>query len=49
MESQSAPLPAVADPIGGFTADALELHLGAHAGAPAFWLERKRAAHARFA
>jgi Fe-S cluster assembly protein SufD len=49
MARQSPSLPAVADPIGGFTAEALELHLATQANAPAFWLEKKRAAYARFA
>jgi len=49
MAQVERPLPAVADPLGGFTQDALETHLKSLAKAPAFWLERKRAAYERFA
>lgn len=35
--------------IGNFTAEAFVAHLAAQAGAPAWWLERKREAYARFA
>jgi Fe-S cluster assembly protein SufD len=41
-------LPSVADPIGGFTPEAFTRHLASQAGAPAWWLDRKRAAYARF-
>lgn len=43
------PAAASTSPIGGFTADLFEEHLTAQAGAPAWWLERKRAAYERFA
>jgi Fe-S cluster assembly protein SufD len=49
MVEQSASMPAVADPIGAFTEQALERHLASLEKAPAFWLERKRAAYAKFA
>ncbi len=39
---------ALASPVGAFTPDALEAHLASLAGAPAWWLERKRSAYARF-
>jgi Fe-S cluster assembly protein SufD len=35
--------------IGSFTTEAFAAHLAAHAAAPAWWLERKRAAYAKFA
>jgi Fe-S cluster assembly protein SufD len=35
-------------PIGTFTAEAFAAHLRTQDGAPAWWLERKRAAHERF-
>jgi Fe-S cluster assembly protein SufD len=37
-----------ADLVGGFTPEVFERHLASRAGAPAWWLERKRAAYARF-
>src|ERR1700690_4237528 len=37
-----------ADPVGAFTSEVFERHLAALASAPAWWLERKRAAYARF-
>jgi Fe-S cluster assembly protein SufD len=43
----TAPAP-VADLIGGFTPEAFARHLAALKGAPAWWLERKRSAYARF-
>ncbi|PTX90655.1 Fe-S cluster assembly protein SufD [Opitutus sp. ER46] len=47
--SSSAPLHvAPRSPVGAFTADAFAAHLATQANAPAWWLERKRAAHARF-
>lgn len=49
MAGQAPCLPSVADPIGGFTKEALAAHLDTQANAPAFWLERKRAAYERFA
>jgi len=47
MPAPSPTLPARA--IGGFTAEAFAAHLESQAGAPAWWLERKRAAYATFA
>jgi Fe-S cluster assembly protein SufD len=48
--SKSAPtLSTAADLIGGFTMDVFERHLSSLPKAPAWWLERKRAAYARFA
>jgi Fe-S cluster assembly protein SufD len=41
-------LPSVADPVGGFTPEAFSSHLSTQASAPAWWLERKQAAYARF-
>jgi Fe-S cluster assembly protein SufD len=35
--------------VGDFTADAFERHLESQAGAPAWWLERKKAAYEKFA
>jgi Fe-S cluster assembly protein SufD len=35
-------------PTGNFTPDAFAAHLATHADAPAWWLDRKRAAYARF-
>jgi len=35
--------------LGSFTSEVLAAHLAAQAGAPAWWLERKRAAYAKFA
>ncbi|HEY1848385.1 MAG TPA: hypothetical protein VGG37_04220, partial [Opitutaceae bacterium] len=49
MAAVSPALPSVADPIGGFTAEAFERHLASLSGAPAWWVERKRSAYARFA
>jgi Fe-S cluster assembly protein SufD len=45
--TQSAPSPA--DLIGGFTPDVFSRHLASLTDAPAWWLERKRSAYARFA
>jgi Fe-S cluster assembly protein SufD len=39
---------AVADVVGGFTPEAFAAHLAGLPNAPAWWLERKRAAYARF-
>jgi Fe-S cluster assembly protein SufD len=46
MASPSAQV--LADPVGAFTAEVFEGHLASLASAPAWWLERKRAAYARF-
>jgi Fe-S cluster assembly protein SufD len=35
-------------PVGSFNADAFDAHLRTQAGTPAWWLERKRAAYARY-
>ena len=43
------PLPPPPQPSAGFTAAAFEAALAFSAGAPAWWLERKREAYARFA
>jgi Fe-S cluster assembly protein SufD len=48
MAASAPTLPSVADPVGGFTQDAFKAHLASLAGAPSWWLERKRAAYARF-
>lgn len=40
---------AVTSPVGSFTAEAFDAHLARVAHLPAWWLERKRAAYARFA
>jgi Fe-S cluster assembly protein SufD len=37
-----------ADPIGGFTKAAFEAHLATLKGAPQWWIDRKKAAYARF-
>jgi Fe-S cluster assembly protein SufD len=47
MAAATAPSP-VADLVGGFTPDAFARHLAGLSGAPAWWIERKRAAYARF-
>ena len=41
--------PPATDLVGGFTAEAFAAHLATQSSAPAWWLERKRAAYARFA
>jgi Fe-S cluster assembly protein SufD len=48
MATAAPTLPSVADPVGGFTQEAFRRHLESQAGAPARWIERKRAAYARF-
>lgn len=48
----SAPLSAPASAksaVGAFTAEAFAAHLASHSAAPAWWLERKRAAYEKFA
>jgi Fe-S cluster assembly protein SufD len=40
--------PAVADLLGGFTPEVFDRHLASQAASPAWWLERKRSAYARF-
>ncbi len=47
MSQVSAPI--TKSPIGAFTADLFNSHLASIAAAPAWWLERKRAAYATFA
>jgi Fe-S cluster assembly protein SufD len=47
--SVSAPSSTPRSAIGCFTADAFNAHLASLAGAPAWWLERKRAAYEKFA
>jgi Fe-S cluster assembly protein SufD len=37
------------DLVGGFTAEAFARHIGSLKGAPAWWVDRKKAAYARFA
>ncbi len=46
--SVSAPV-ATKSPLGAFTANAFVAHLATQASAPAWWLERKRAAYEKFA
>lgn len=45
----SAAPPATRSPVGAFTPDLFASHLAAQAAAPAWWLERKRAAYQEFA
>ncbi len=45
----SAPATAARSPIGSFTSDLFNSHLASVAAAPAWWLERKRAAYEKFA
>ena len=40
--------PSSVDLVGGFTAEVFARHLGSLKGSPAWWLDRKRAAYARF-
>src|ERR1017187_1376235 len=40
--------PVAADLLGGFTPEVFARHLASQADSPAWWLERKRAAYARF-
>ena len=47
--SVSAPTSAPVFPVGAFTAAAFDAHLASLPPLPAWWLERKRAAYARFA
>ena len=42
-------LPATKSNIGSFTAEAFAEHLATQKNAPAWWLDRKRAAYAKFA
>jgi len=48
MAETTRTAPATASATGGFTPEVFARHLEAVAKAPAFWLERKRAAYARF-
>ena len=48
--SVSAPsAPTTAPAIGSFTPESFAAHLATLAGAPAWWLDRKRAAYEKFA
>lgn len=49
MASQISQPTAIAAPVGSFTPAAFEAHLARVAHLPSWWLERKRAAYARFA
>ena len=48
MSSVSTSSTATRSPIGGFTPDLFASHLGSVASAPAWWLERKKAAYEKF-
>src|SRR5471032_3007281 len=49
FQMSATTLPATKSPIGSFTADAFAAHLATLANAPAWWLDRKRAAYETFA
>ena len=49
MSAPSPSLTATRSPIGSFVADIFASHLAAQSSAPAWWLERKRAAYEKFA
>jgi len=48
MSSPTPTLAAATSAIGSFTADAFAAHLASQTGAPAWWLERKRAAYEKY-
>lgn len=49
MSAPVLPETTVKSPVGSFTAEAFAAHLATQSAAPAWWLERKRAAYAKFA